>query len=252
MSRAALLALAVLVAADPWTAHADDAARAQAQRVADTAPQKPYVADQHHTTTGALERNLTMSGRGLEDGGAVRYIEVTAPFNLVNTRYLLFERPQGRDEQFLYVPTMQRVMRLSETTRREPFLGSTFYIVDLIQPAIDDFTYTFVGDETVQGRACRLIAAVPKHPDREFYARSVFAIDPTDLVVVRVALDDTDGEPFKVLHVDELERVEGHWTAMRQRMVNVRESETSTLVVERIDYDASVPDETFTVGHLGR
>jgi hypothetical protein len=39
---------------------------------------------------------------------------------------------------------------------------------------------------------------------------------------------------------------------MRQRMVSVREDETSTLVVERIDYEASVPDETFTVGHLGR
>jgi hypothetical protein len=251
MSRAALLALAVLVAADPWTAHADDAARALAPRVADTAPQTPFVADLLLTTTGALERNLTMSGRGLEDGGAVRYIEVTAPFNLVNTRYLLFERPQGRDEQFLYVPTMQRVMRLSETTRREPFLGSTFYIVDLIQPALDDFTYTFVGDETVQGRACRLVEAVPKQPEREFYERSVFAIDPADLVTVRVALADADG-PFKVLHVDALERVEGHWTAMRQRMVNTRTDETSTLVVERIDYDAPVPDETFTVGHLGR
>jgi hypothetical protein len=39
---------------------------------------------------------------------------------------------------------------------------------------------------------------------------------------------------------------------MRQRMVNTRTDETSTLVVERIDYDAPVPDETFTVGHLGR
>jgi hypothetical protein len=68
----------------------------------------------------------------------------------------------------------------------------------------------------------------------------------------RVALDDAEGQPLKVLHVDVLERVQGHWTPMRQRMVNVREDETSTLVVERIDYEASVPDETFTVGHLGR
>jgi hypothetical protein len=251
MTRALPLALALLVAASPWGARGDGPARALVQRVVDAAPRAPFVADLLLTTTGALERNLTMSGRGLEEDGTVRYIEVTAPFNLADTRYLLFERPQGRDEQFLYIPTMQRVMRLSESTRREPFLGSTFYIVDLIQPALDDFTYAFVGDETVQGRACRLVEAVPKHPEREFYERSVFAIDPADLVAVRVALADADG-PFKVLHVDALERVEGNWTAMRQRMVNTRTDETSTLVVERIDYDAPVPDETFTVGHLGR
>jgi hypothetical protein len=244
--------LALLLAGSPWAARAEESARDLVQRVADAAPRAPFTADLLLTTTGALERTLLMSGRGLEDDGTVRYIEVLAPFNLANTRYLLFERPQGRDEQFLYVPTMQRVMRLSETTRREPFLGSTFHLVDLIQPASDDFPYACVGDATIQGRACRLVAATPKHPDREFYARSVFAIDPADLVAVRVALDDAEGEPLKVLHVDVLERVQGHWTPMRQRMVNVREDETSTLVVERIDYEASVPDETFTVGHLGR
>jgi hypothetical protein len=231
---------------------ADDGARALVQRVADAAPPVRFVATLGITTTGGLERRFTMSGRPLEDGGEVRYIEVFAPFNLANTRYLLFARPHGRDEQFLYVPTMQRVMRLSESTRREPFLGSTFYILDLIRPEIDDFTYAFDGDATVAGHPCRLVIARPKRPDEEFYGRSRFAVDPTDLVVRRAELFDSEGTPLKVLHVDRLERIEGRWTATSQRMENVRDGGTSTLTVTEVDYDAEVPDETFTVGHLGR
>lgn len=248
-----LLGLGCLfVALLPAGGRAEDAARDLARRVADAAYEGPFVADLMLTTTGAMERRLTMSGTRLGDGEVVRYMEVTAPFNLRGTRYLLFERTGERDEQFLYVPTMKRVMRLSETTRREPFLGSTFYLVDLVRPGLDEFVYGFVGDETVQGRPCRLVEATPKVPDQAFYGRSVFAVDPADLVVLRIELFDADGEPLKVLHIDALERREGHWTATRQRMVNLPANESSTLVVERIDYDATLPAETFTVGHLGR
>jgi hypothetical protein len=255
MTRSAtILGLACLLASAPGPVRGGEGgARDLAARVLDAAPRGPFVADLTLLTTGDLERKLTMSGRRTEDGGALRYIEVTAPFNLAGTRYLLFERAGGRDEQFLHVPTMQRVMRLSDATRREPFLGSTFYILDLIQPALDDFTYAFAGDdETVRDRPCRLVEAKPKAPDREFYGRSIFAIDPVDLVVVRVELFDAEGRLHKVLHVDALERHEGYWTATRQRMVTTDPPETSTLVVERIDYDATLPDETFTIGHLGR
>ena len=230
----------------------EDEARALAKRVADAAPSGAFVADLTLVTSGDLSRRLTMSGASLHDGGTARYIEVVAPTNLKDTRYLLLERPSGAARQFFYLPTMQRVMRLSEAARREPFLGSTFYIADLIPPALDDFAYAFVGDATVQDRACRLVEATPVDPDEAVYGRSVLAIDPTDLVVLRPEFFDADDRPLKVLHVDVLERREGRWTAVRQRMVNVPADETSSLVVEDIDYDAALPDEIFTVGHLGR
>jgi len=233
-------------------ASADEGARALVQRVADAAPAVPFVAEFTLTATGGLERSFTMSGRPLEDGGEVRYIEVFAPFNLANTRYLLFARPNGRDEQFLYVPTIQRVMRLSESTRHEPFLGSTFFILDIIRPAVDDFTYAFDGDETLDGHACQRVVAHPKHPAEAFYGRSRFAIDPVNRTVLRIELFDAEDRALKVLHVDRLDRIDGHWTAVAQRMVNVRDDETSTLEIERIEYDADVDADTFTIGHLGR
>jgi len=249
--RIATIALLVLTLA-PLASRASEDARALVQRLEDAAPTVPFVAEFTLTATAGLERQFTMSGRPLEGGGEARYIEVFAPFNLANTRYLLFARPTGRDEQFLYVPTMQRVMRLSETTRREPFLGSTFFILDIIRPEIDDFTYAFDEDETVSGHACKVVVARPTRPDEAFYGRSRFAIDPGNLTVLRAELFDAEDRAFKVLHVDRLERIEGYWTALVQRMVNVRDGGTSTLALDRIDYDADVDEDTFTVGHLGR
>lgn len=247
-----LAGLACALALLPRPGRGEDAAHALAARVVDAAPAGPFVSDLLLTTGGGLERRLTMSGMRLPDGGAARYIEVNAPTNLQGTRYLLLERATGRDDRFLYVPTMQRVMRLAETTLREPFLGSTFYVADLVRPALDDFRYAFAGDATVLDRPCRLVEARPREPESQVYGRSVFAIDPAALVVLEIRLYDADDALLKVLHVEDLERREGYWTAVRQRMVNVQTDETSTLVVERIDYDAAVAPETFTVGHIGR
>lgn len=250
MRRGATAALVLALVAPG--ARADDAARTLVRRVMDAAPDRPFVADLTLTTTGDLARRFTMSGRPLDDGGTARYIEVFAPFNLAGTRYLLFARPKGRDEQFLYVPTIQRVMRLSESTRREPFLGSTFYILDLIRPTLDDFTYDFDGHETIGARECTLVVARPKRPEEEFYGRSRFAIDPDDLVIPRIELFDGEDRPLKVLRVDRFTRIEGTPTPVVQRMENVRDGETSTLEIQRIDYDADVPEDTFSIGHLGQ
>jgi len=250
-TRSILLAVTAAVALCA-PVHAADEARELVERVAAAVPDVPFRAELTLTTAGDLQRELTISGAPLEDGGEARFIEVQAPFNIKDTRYLLLEREKGRDEQFFYLPTMQRVMRLSEVTRREPFLGSTFYIVDLLQPSVDEYRYAFVGNATLEGRKCRLVEARPVNPADQLYGRTVWAIDPEDLVVVRADLFDADDEPFKRLYVEELELIDDHWTPMRQRMVNRRDGSSSLLETVEIEYDAELPEEIFTVGHLGR
>jgi outer membrane lipoprotein-sorting protein len=104
----------------------------------------------------------------------------------------------------------------------------------------------------VNGRAVKLVETRPKAPAGELYSKTILAIDPKDLLVLRAEFFDPKGKPLKTWTVERLEKVDGIWTAMEQRMTNVQESATSRLAISDIRYNADVPDETFNRAHLGR
>lgn len=227
-------------------------ARALVQRVIDAEPDVPSVSRMQLTTPGGLVREFTISRKTLANGIDARYLEVTGPMNLKDTRYLFYDRSVRRDDQFMYLPFMRRIVRLSEQTRREPFLGSTFFVDDLVERPIDDYTYAFVGDETIGQRACRLVEAIPVHPEQEPYGRVVAAIDPTDLVIVRAQLYAHDGTLFKVHTVDTLEKIDGYWTPRLQTMSNVHDRTSSKLTTTEVQYKAPIGDDIFREAYLGR
>jgi hypothetical protein len=248
------IALALLVAVSHAAragAH-DEEARSLVKRVIDSAPEVPFVAENKLTTPGNLEREFTSSVKPLGDEVDGHYLEVTAPLNVKDIRYLFYERTEGQDEQFAYMPSMRRVVRLTEKSRREPFLGSTFYVTDMVAPALDDFTYDFVGEEEVGGRKCRLVQALPKHPEKELYGKSISAIDPVDLVVMRTEFFDQKGKAFKVHHVDRIEKIDGYWTPLLQRMQDVQDRTESRLETTKVEYNAPLDDDVFHIAHLGR
>lgn len=237
----------------PWPACADEESpRDFAARVLEAMPSTSFVARMRLTTPGGLFRDLTMSRKKLGKDLDARYLEVTGPINIKDTRYLFHDRTDGEDEQFMYLPVLQRMVRLSKQTRREPFLGSDFYVHDMIRPALDDFTYAFVGERTVDGRRCRLVESVPKDPERELYGKSIAAVDPQDLLVLRVELYDKENTLFKVLTVERIEKVDGHWTALVQRMENAQDETASRLDILEIQYDVPILDDVFEIAHLLR
>jgi len=255
MIRSCLVLLSVLVPVGRATADAPAAtndAKALVQRVIDAAPTVPSVSTMQLSTPGGLVREFTVSRKKLDNGIDARYLEVTGPMNLKDTRYLFYDRSERRDDQFMWLPFMRRIVRLSDQTRREPFLGSTFFVDDLVERPIDDFTYAFVGEETVGQRPCRLVEIKPIHPENEMYGRVVAAIDPTDLVVVRGQLYAHDGSLFKVETVDTIEKIDGYWTPREQTMKNVHDDTSSRLVTTQTQYNAPIGDDMFREAYLGR
>jgi hypothetical protein len=252
---AALCVAAVAVAEAPPPAAApptDADAHTLVKRVLDAAPDVPYVSRMELTTPGGLVREFTMSGKDMSNGIEARYLEVTGPMNLKDSRFLFYDHGARRDDQFMYLPFMKRVVRLTEKTRREPFLGSTFYVDDMIDRELDDFTYRFVGEDTVHQRACKLVEATPKDPAAEAYSRAIFAIDPVDLVVMRAQLFDHDGKLQKIQTTETIEKIDGYWTPRLQTMENVQDSEKSQLTTLETTYNAPIGDDIFREAYLGR
>ncbi len=234
------------------SAHAeDDGARDLVKRMLDAVPKVSLTANATLTSDRGWVRELALSRAFVDDADA-SYLEVTSPLDLKDTRFLLFDRAQGRDEQFMYVPTVKRAMQISDETRKQPFLGSDFYVSDMVRPELDGYLYRFVGEEKIGDRSATLVEAVPKDPEDELYAKTISAIDPTDLLVLRVQFFDEKGKPLKVWTLEKVEKIGGVWTPLVQRMDGLQEKHESRLTLTEVRYNVDLPRDIFNRRHLSR
>ena len=240
---------ALLMVAGVSRAADDGDARDLMKRVLDAVPKAAFSAKAKLTSDRGWVRELSMSHKHLNDLDAT-YMEVTAPMDLKDTRFLLLDRAVGRDEQFIYIPNIKRTIQVSAETRKQAFLGSDFYVYDMVRPEFDAYTYSFAGEETVAGHPCKLVQSVPKNPAEDLYSKSILAIDPTDLTVWRTQFFDQSGKLFKVWTLEKLEKIDGNSTPSTQKMVNVQDKHESELQLLEVKYNPELPDEMFQRSYL--
>src|SRR5262249_7229988 len=77
------------------------------KRVREAAPKGPFTAKGTLSSDRGWTREFELSHKWT-DGVSATYLEVTAPGDLKGTRFLVFDRDTGRDEQHIYVPAAKR------------------------------------------------------------------------------------------------------------------------------------------------
>jgi outer membrane lipoprotein-sorting protein len=250
VGRTAYAVLILLAAPLCSGAAAQESARDLVQRLLAAAPRLSFTA-KGALTTVAGTREFDLQYKPLGDAGAT-YLEVTAPKDVKGTRFLFLERATSADEQFVYVPIARRTIRISEETRNQPFLGSDFAVSDMVKSELDAYTYSLVGEAEVGGRRCTLIEMVAKDAASDLYSKRIAAVDAGDLILLRTEFFDAQGKLVKVWTVEDLQKVDGVWTPMQQRMTNVQENKQSRIVLTEIKYRVDLPDHIFTRNYIDR
>ena len=112
----------------------------------------------------ARERTLGVNGlRGQGGAGDRVLVRFTYPNDIAGTGFLVWERPGGDDDRFLYLPALARVRRITGAERQESFVGSDFTYEDIGGRALDDYTYTLVR-KTAAGTAAGPTPPAPAIP----------------------------------------------------------------------------------------
>ena len=240
--------LAAILAAWCGVSRADDDAevRALIQRVRESVPRAAFMAKATLSSSGGWVRQFEMRHKPMGEERAT-LINVTSPNDVAGTRFLFLERTRGSDRQFVFMPKLSaRAVEVMAAARQQPFLGSDFYVSDLVAPDVDAFTYRFVGEETIDGHVTRLIEAIPKDPAGHPYARTVLAVEPKEVRLFRVQSYDPRGQLLKVWSLAKDEKIDGIWTPRMQKMVNVQRKTESVLELSEVQYNADLRDELFS------
>ncbi len=246
------VAVGLLVGGAATPALADAEAAALVRKAVDALPGVPFEAKITLTTADG-SRYLELKQKKGSDGTRMGYLEVVGPQDLAGIRHLFIEPTNGDPpQQYLKLTASRSIVRVSADTREQPFLGSTFYIADLVEPPFDSYAYEFAGDVELLGRYCKLVEGTPKSPEDALYGKIVAAIDPKEQIVLRRQFYDAKGQLLKTWQVEKLVKVQGLWTPLVQDMRNVQENSESRLEITEIEYNADIADEVFTPAYLKR
>lgn len=182
------------------------------------------------------------------------------PRNVKGTAFLTWDYPQAGqdDDQWLYLPAMRKVRRISASDRGDYFLGTDLSYEDIkleSRVAIGDYTRNTLGEDEVDGHHCYTVESLPVDAAtaKELgYGKVEQCVDSKIWIVRRAKMWDVNMNPLKSVHFSEIRQVQGIWTQHRIEVENHKTGHRTVFQFSDVDYEGSVRDELFTQNALRR
>ncbi len=160
-----------------------------------------------------------------------------------------------KSDIWLYLPVLGKSKKLSSQNKSGNFVGSDFRYSDLEWIVLEDFIYTLKGKEKVHGRQTYKIEAAAANDDvieKTGYSKKILWVDPEYNLIVRADFYDKQGFYEKRLDVEDVEKIDGYWTVVRQKIENFIDDRQTEMRLSNIAYNKPVPDRLFRKQKLGK
>lgn len=179
-------------------------------------------------------------------GETANLIRFTEPDDIAGTGLLSLDKANGKSEQWLYLPALDRVRRISGDRKGGRFVGSDLYFEDLQERKPAEDRHRIIGSETVLGAVCDILESIPVDPDNSVYRKRVSWIDPKTLMALRVDFyEKDDTTPTKRWWIVTKKKNQGYWTATDSRVIDLTSGHETRLVVDTALYDRNLPHTLF-------
>jgi outer membrane lipoprotein-sorting protein len=183
-----------------------------------------------------------------------------APANIKDTGFLTYDYPDPEvdDDQWLYLPAVRKIRRISASDRGDYFLGTDFSFEDIkneSKPNLADYQHKRLGEEMVDGIQCIVVEGIPVSDEiaNELgYSRVVSRIDPNTWMARRTEFWDTKGNRLKEIRSPKIEQIDGIWTSLEIHATNFKTGHETILTFSDVDYKTEVADRWFETNQLRR
>ena len=174
------------------------------------------------------------------------------PRDVQGTALLIHAHINTQDDQWLYLPALGRVRRISGSTRSGSFMGSEFSYEDMSAPEVEEFTYKYLRDEPCGELTCTVTEQFPLD-ENSGYSRKVVWQDVGELRTWKVELYDRRDVHLKTLTFADYEQHQDRfWRAGEQTMVNHLTAASTVLGWTDFLFGANLDDNEFTQTALRR
>ena len=176
------------------------------------------------------------------------------PRDVQGTAFLIHAHQEKDDDQWIYLPALKRVKRISGSNKSGSFMGSEFSYEDMGSPEISRYSYTYLRDEPCpddESLTCTVIERVPT--TKSHYTRQLVWQDVDELLVRRVEYYDRKEEHLKTLSPTGYNKYKDQfWHATLLDMENHVTGKSTTLAWGDFEYGAEIDESEMSQAGLRR
>jgi len=198
-------------------------------------------------------RNLKITTLEIPDEslGDKSLVVFETPNDIKGTALLSHAQILDPDDQWLFLPALKRVKRISSANKSGPFVGSEFAFEDFTALELNKYDYTWLRDEQYEGMAVDVVERTPRY-ENSGYTRQVSWVDRDVYQVRKVEFYDRRGDLLKTLTLADYREYDGVWRSHRMKMVNHQTGKSTDLIYSDYRFNVGLNDSNFVKGRLAR
>jgi outer membrane lipoprotein-sorting protein len=174
------------------------------------------------------------------------------PADVKGTAFLSFTHRTGPDDQWLYLPALKRVKRISSRNKSGPFMGSEFAYEDISSQELEKYTYKYLRDEPFQGMDCFVIERDPVD-EYSGYTRQEVWIDKAEYRPQQIIYYDRKNAKLKTLLFSDYHQYLGkYWRAHVMDMENHQTGKSTRLTWSDYQFQTGLTERDFNRNNLDR
>jgi outer membrane lipoprotein-sorting protein len=188
---------------------------------------------------------------GIADGDKSHTI-FNEPADVKGTGLLTFGHKVEDDDQWLYLPALKRVKRITSSNKSGSFMGSEFAYEDIGSQEVEKYKYKFLREEPCEGQACFTMERYPVSP-HSGYTRQVVWMDKAEYRPMRIDYYDRKGSLLKTLTWKDYKRyLNRYWRADEMHMLNHQSGKSTLLRWTNYKFGTGLKDADFNQERLKR
>ena len=223
-------------------------------------------ADKRNTGFKDTTANMVMTLKNRHGQKSVRSLEIRTlevdgdgdksttafhnPRDVRGTALLTYSHGVKDDEQWLYLPALRRVKRISSSNKSGPFVGSEFAYEDLSSQEIEKYKYKYLRDEKCGALNCFVIEQYPVHK-KSGYTRQIVWIDKNEYRAQKIDYYDRKNELLKTFTASGYKQyLKKFWRAHKMNMVNHQTGKSTELEWKDYKFKTGLSPDDFTQTRL--
>lgn len=170
------------------------------------------------------------------------------PPDVKGTGFLVwsYDEIDKNDDQWLYLPALRKVRRISSTSKGDYFMGTEFTYDDMGgERKTEEDNHKLEGSETIDGKDCYKVISTAKDEDY-MYSKRVQWIDKESFLEMKVDFYDEDEELLKIMTRKDIKKIDNIWTGMWLEMKNVQKNRATIVKFGGVQYNLPIKDSMFT------
>ena len=192
---------------------------------------------------------LEIPDESIGDKGLIVF---SSPRDIDGTALLSHAKILDPDDQWMYLPALKRVKRISSRNKSGPFVGSEFAFEDITGQELNKYEHVWLRTETFAGLTCDVIDRTPRY-ENSGYTKQIAWIDQTDHQLRKIEFYDRKGSLLKTLTYEKYRLYDGkYWRARIFRMVNHQNGKSTDLIYDEYEFGIGLRDRDFVRGALKR